>query len=293
MNRKAFTLAEMLGVITILAILGLLIFPVVDKSLKEGKEDLYNVQISNIEQSAKEWVSDNVFIAPESDGEWMLISLYQLKQSSKLDKNITNPVTKKLFPNDMAVKITKVSNDYKTELLRDTGSPVDLTKYSDYTPNLKLNGDEVIYLEYKNNSTEIYTDAGVTALSNEGESLQSSVTTATFDGEGNVILGISYGQPGIYNIYYDVEDHDITARVIRTIIVKPPVITVPATQTISKTQAASYNLISTVTVTDESTYTISTDRTTLPSVEGTYTITYTATDSYGNTSTARRTIIVE
>ena len=34
MSKKGFTLAEMLGVITILAILGLLIFPAVDKSIK-------------------------------------------------------------------------------------------------------------------------------------------------------------------------------------------------------------------------------------------------------------------
>ena len=84
MKNKGFTLAEMLGVITILAILGLLIFPVVENSLRDGKEDLKKVQLSNIESAAKAWVAENLFSAPEAEGESMLLTLYQLKQSGKI-----------------------------------------------------------------------------------------------------------------------------------------------------------------------------------------------------------------
>ena len=296
MNKKGFTLAEMLGVITILAILGLLIFPAVDKSIKEGKKDLYRVQVSNIEQAAKEWVSDNIFIAPSKDGESMILTIYQLKEAGKLDNNITNPSTKRLFPDDMEIKITKTSSDYKAELIESTGTSETLTEYSPLTPKLKLNGDTVVYIEYIKNSTQVYSDAGVTALSNNNTSLSSNVTTATKNSLGNVIGSISYGQIGTYYVYYDVRDAGISVRVVRTVIVRdsePPVISVPATTTVTRANAASYNLINTVTVTDQSTYTITTDRTSLPSVAGTYTITYTATDSFGNSSSARRTIKVQ
>ena len=300
MKNKGFTLAEMLGVITILAILGLLIFPVVDKSIKEGKNDLYNVQIGNIEQGAKDWVSDNIFTAPSTNGEKMKLTLYQLKEAGKVDKNITNPIDKFLFPNDMIIEITKDSNDYKVEVLTDTGVPTNLKKYSQYTPVLKLNGNEVVYLEYNSTSPQMYIDPFVTAKSSEGYSLDSEVTYEIFDSYGNVLSredGIRNNQIGVYYIYYDVEQSDNKARVIRTVIVKdtkPPVITLPSSTVITTSQASSFNLINGVIVSDESEVeNIRTDRNTLPSVAGVYTVTYTATDIYGNTSTARRTIKVQ
>ena len=300
MKNKGFTLAEMLGVITILAILGLLIFPIVDKSIKDGKKDLYNVQIGNIEQGAKDWVSDNIFIAPSTNGEKMKLTLYQLKQAGKVDKNITNPIDKFLFPNDMIIEITKEFSDYKVDLLTDTGVQTELKKYSPYTPTLKLNGNEVVYLEYSHTNPQTYNDPFVTATSSEGYSITSEVTYEIFDSYGNVMLreaGISSNQIGIYYIYYDVESHDIKARVIRTVIVKdtkPPVISLPSTTTITTSQTASYNLLTGVTASDESEVSeIRADRTSLPSVAGTYTVTYTATDTHGNASSARRTIIVE
>ena len=292
--KKGFTLAEMLGVIAILAILGLLVFPIVDKSIKEGKDEIYKVQISNIESGAIEWVADNIFKSPESDNEEMLLSLYQLKKSGKVDNEILNPVNKKLFPDDMIIKITKTKSDYKAKVLENSIGESNLTKYSELTPSLKLNGDELVYLEYVKNSSDTYTDSGVVALSSEGLTL--TPTTIIKDSLGNEVSSISYGLIGTYNIYYDLEDNDIKVRVIRTVIVKDskaPVITIPSTTRVSRSNAASYNLTNTVTVTDQSDYVLTLDRTNLPSVAGTYTITYTATDIYNNTSTARRTIIVE
>ena len=292
--KKGFTLAEMLGVIAILAILGLLVFPIVDKSIKEGKDEIYKVQISNIESGAIEWVADNIFKSPESADEEMLLSLYQLKKSGKVDNEILNPVNKKLFPDDMIIKITKTKSDYKAKVLENSIGESNLTKYSELTPSLKLNGDELVYLEYIKNSSDTYTDSGVVALSSEGLTL--SPTTIIKDSLGNEVSSISYGLVGTYNIYYDLEDNDIKVRVIRTVIVKDskaPVITVPNTTRVSRSNAASYDLTSTVTVTDQSDYVLTLDRTNLPSVAGTYTITYTATDIYNNISTARRTIIVE
>ena len=294
MKKKGFTLAEMLGVITILAVLGLLVFPAVEKSLKDGKEDLHRVQINNIENAALTWTSDNAFKSPDKPGETMLLTLYQLKQAGKIDNDIIDPVTKNLFPDDLTIKITATASDYKAEVVEDSGNPTNDKKYNPLTPDVKINGKEFVYLEYKKNSTQAYADPGVTALSSTGASI-SDITSAIKDENGNIVLNITYGRMGTYNIFYDVTSDNITVRVIRTVIVKDskgPVITLPSTTTVSRSNAASYNLISTITVTDESEYTVTPDRTNLPSVAGTYTITYTATDAYGNTSQARRTIIV-
>ena len=277
---------------------GLIVFPIVDKNIKEGKEDIYEVQVKNIESGAKQWATSNALNGFENNGDTVKLTLYQLKQAGMVDNNITDPKTKKLFPDDMIVTIKKTAGDYVATLDTNSGNPTALTKYSEATPTLKLNGDTIVYLEYKKNSTNTYNDPGVTAISYTGNPINSGITSAIKDSNDRIVLAISYGQIGTYTMYYDVTDSGITERIARTVIVRdsePPVITVPATTTrVSRSSAASYNLISSITVTDESGYDVVADRT-LPSTAGTYTITYTATDRSANrnVSTARRTIIVQ
>ena len=299
MNKKGFTLAEVLGVITILAILGLLVFPVIDKTIKDAKEDGYKIQVKSIETSAKNWITGNAFNMLDRTGEDMLVTLYQLKQEGAVDKNVQNPLNKKLFADDIIIRIVRTASDYEAVLQTNTGTNTYLEEYSQYTPTLKLNGSPVTYLEFEKNSTRTYAlsnDPGVTALSSTGANISSSVGSAILNSSGTEISSISYGQIGRYNIGYEVTSNDITVKVMRTVIVrdtKPPVITVPATTTVSSSSAASYDLYTGVTITDQSTFTKNKDRANLPSTPGKYTITYTATDSFGNTSTARRTITVQ
>ena len=164
-------------------------------------------------------------------------------------------------------------------------------------PAFKLNGKEVVYLEYIKNSTSVYLDPGVVAISSNGEAI-TNITSVIKDINDRVVLAISYGQEGIYHIYYDAEYNNQKVRIIRTVIVrdsKAPVITFPTTTTkVSRSNAASYNLTGDIVCSDESDCDVVVDRT-LPSTIGTYTITYTATDrsKRKNTSTFRRTIIVQ
>lgn len=58
-KKNGFTLIELMGVITILALLALIAIPVVEKNVKKGKEDAKKIQIKNIELAAQNWVSDN------------------------------------------------------------------------------------------------------------------------------------------------------------------------------------------------------------------------------------------
>lgn len=296
MNKKAFTLAEMLGVISILAILGLIVFPVVDKALKDGKDELYKVQVSNIEQGAIQWASDNIFIAPVDNDEYMYLTLYQLKQAGKVDKNVKDPRDKKVFSDDLLVKITKSSSNYKAELLVDS-APLSLDdEYNSNRPAIDLKGDELVYFEYKA-SGQTYIDEGVVAsyIDETGNEVTPVITSVIKDNMDNVVLSITADKVGEYMVYYDATVNDIRSRVVRTVIVKDtmaPTITVPSGTRVSRSNAASYNLINTVSVSDESNYTIISDRQNLPSVAGNYTITYTATDEYGNESIARRQIEV-
>ena len=117
LTKAGFTLAELLGIIIILAVIALISITSITNIMKENKEDLYNIQIDNIIVGAKTWASSHVFELPENDGESITLTLEQLKQAGFVEDDIINPKTNELFSNDLQVKITKVDNNYKYEVI--------------------------------------------------------------------------------------------------------------------------------------------------------------------------------
>ena len=59
MNKKGFTLVELLAVIVILSLLAIITSTVIFKLIKTSREDLYNDQIKLIEKAAEKWTVDN------------------------------------------------------------------------------------------------------------------------------------------------------------------------------------------------------------------------------------------
>lgn len=117
MRNKGFTLAELLGVVIILGVIATIATISISNSMKNSKEELYNVQINNIISGAKTWASENVFDLPANDGESITLTLAQLKQAGFVEADITNPKTNELFSDGLQVKITKVDNNYKYEVI--------------------------------------------------------------------------------------------------------------------------------------------------------------------------------
>ena len=60
MNKKGFTLVELLGVITVLAIIGVITMPIVNKTIKDSKEKSYKAQIKEIEKAAEDYTAENM-----------------------------------------------------------------------------------------------------------------------------------------------------------------------------------------------------------------------------------------
>ena len=112
--KKGFTLAELLGVLVILGAILLIAIPVVDQAIKSGKEDLYQEQIEIIKNSLQLWMSNN---QKPDVGEKIVLSLSQLKEAGAVELDITNPKTNELFSDGLQVKITKVDNNYKYEII--------------------------------------------------------------------------------------------------------------------------------------------------------------------------------
>lgn len=92
-NSKGFTLAEMLGVIALLAIIALITVPFVNKYIKNSREKAYNVEMATLKKAAQEW-----FTKYSSSVEWdeydtYALNIDTLKQSEFLpDDPIYNPV---------------------------------------------------------------------------------------------------------------------------------------------------------------------------------------------------------
>lgn len=102
MKKNAFTFIEVLGVITILAIISTLIIIVVDKNLKDSKKTLSEIQIENIKSAASMWRTDNIEQVPD-DG-YYTITLGQLIDLGYIDE-LVDPKNNNTFNRNLIIKI--------------------------------------------------------------------------------------------------------------------------------------------------------------------------------------------
>lgn len=115
--KKGFTLIELLGVIAILGILATIAIPVVNYSISQNQDKLYNSQINQIIKGAEDYYATHLTELPQNDGDKKIKTITELQNAGNLELNIKNPKTNKTFKeetNDKAsVIITKKNNNYK------------------------------------------------------------------------------------------------------------------------------------------------------------------------------------
>ena len=116
MKKNGFTLIEILGVITLLALLSIIVLMVVDNSLKSSKETLSEAQLDNIKSAASMWRTDNIDMVPD-DGYYSL-TLGQLIDLGYIGE-VINPNTKRSFSRNLIVKVNV------NEVLIDEESSID------------------------------------------------------------------------------------------------------------------------------------------------------------------------
>ena len=161
--KKGFTLVELLAVLVVLGLIGLLVFPAIEKTIKGVRGDLYQAQKSAMIDGIKNWVADNPRSLPEENGETIYVSLGQLKIGSYVDMNISNPQTDKLFDNATKVIIKRENNKYKYDVLLDDESLVEESKADNITyPSVEFAGNMVVYLQVG----EPFIDEGITINGN-------------------------------------------------------------------------------------------------------------------------------
>ena len=121
MKNKGFTLAELLGVMVILALIGVITIPSVTSSLKKYRSELCESQLKEIVGAARSWASDNILKLPTGEGQTYTVSLKTLSDYGYIDAKIENPVTKDDFDlDDTTVTITRTGKKYTYTMDQDT-----------------------------------------------------------------------------------------------------------------------------------------------------------------------------
>ncbi|MDO4975248.1 MAG: prepilin-type N-terminal cleavage/methylation domain-containing protein [Alphaproteobacteria bacterium] len=103
---KAFTLAELMGVIVILGIIAAVVTFAVDQNIKKGKVTTCLAQEKSIIEAAKTWSIDN----PTGTS----VSIETLKSGGYLDDDLKNPMTGVGYKNgtNVAITITQNANEH-------------------------------------------------------------------------------------------------------------------------------------------------------------------------------------
>ena len=152
MKKNAFTLIELLGVLLLLAIIALITFPIIDKTLTSAKEEAYNRQKDNIIEAARMYVTEN----GNYDTNQKQLSFQTLINAGYLkDGDILDPRdSSKKMPGCILYNWSNSSNQYIYEYSEECNSQTyavgDLLKVQvsdSETQNiyvLEVNGDEIV-----------------------------------------------------------------------------------------------------------------------------------------------------
>lgn len=125
--KKGFTLAELIGVLVILALIGMIAIPSVTKTIKNNKSNICIIQFNNIIEEAKGWASNNIDKLPTTNGAYSnidecisngyctTVTFNDLVKYGYTEDNLIDPITKEKFSDSWYVKIEKINNklDYK------------------------------------------------------------------------------------------------------------------------------------------------------------------------------------
>ncbi len=115
MNRKGFTLIEIMAVIIILSVIALVAFPAIESNIRYSREETYKVQLKQICKGGKDWGLNNIK-SLNDDETPTVVSLGTLQKEGYVEYDIKNPLTGEYFEESVMVNIFRHNNDYVCEV---------------------------------------------------------------------------------------------------------------------------------------------------------------------------------
>lgn len=94
MNKKGFTLVELIAVIILISLIATIAIVPISKILKDSKDDMYEAQIGQIVLAAQNWVSDHPMELPpyiEAEDNKVDLTIDFLIEQEYLEDDVINP----------------------------------------------------------------------------------------------------------------------------------------------------------------------------------------------------------
>lgn len=296
MKKNAFTLVELLCVIVIISVLAIITIPLITNNLKSNKNSIYDSTVNKILSATTDWALKNTDNLPE-EGEEVKITLGLLQSDGLISTDLKNPKTDALFPADMTITIKYAKSSKDNEKL----------KYSKYDGNylfqvnvdtgteIKDIKDEYTIIELASSIEEV---DEVVYKDKEGNVLSLKEVSIQIVSNGLNVAEIDTSKVGIYYVYYTYKDtKESFVRVFNVADTALPEITFP-TDDIVSANVSSFDLYENVSCTDnsgkcdlkiiegeEEFYNALSSKT-----EGLYVVSYSGSDSSGNTVVKKRVI---
>ena len=111
--KKGFTLVELLAVIVILSVISMLVFPNVIKIINQSKENLYQSQLRDIENVAKNFSIEHPELLDANRINATYVTLDALKQSGYLEVDkINNPKNGQEMNGCIKIQYNESNNQY-------------------------------------------------------------------------------------------------------------------------------------------------------------------------------------
>lgn len=112
--KNGFTLVEVIGVVVILAIIGLLVMPSVIDMIKNTEEKNYEVFLKDMEIAAEGYIETSDFITFKNPGDEIEIPISVLISDGFVNENTENPKTKEKINIGDKIKIVLEENYTRT-----------------------------------------------------------------------------------------------------------------------------------------------------------------------------------
>jgi prepilin-type N-terminal cleavage/methylation domain-containing protein len=302
-NKKAFTLIELMAVVIILGIVSTITVVAINYTIQTSKQRLYIEQIERLTSSVRKWAVDNTEQLPTSEGGVVFFSVSRLKDEGIVDTEVVmDPRTSTELDGCVTIKYEPSFQeyDYKYE-------DMDCSLVEDaYLPVITVTGGDAQTAEVNS----YYELPIATSVDYSGRSV--TVEGPIIKKDGNIVTNLDLGLVNdVYELIYESIDPKLNLTATKTITLTvvdtvAPVITV-SSSTINHEAGDPFTPPSVI-VSDNSCGETGIDTsvnnciTTLtpsinsggfsPIIPNTYPIYYTATDSSGNIRVAVVNVIV-
>ena len=197
--KRGFTLIELLGIIVVLGIIATIVTPVIQSTLAQNQESVYNTLVKQIEGNAKDYLEYNTDKLPQNEGDSVIVKLGEMKEAGFIQISIKNPKTDNIISNESYVTVTKKGNNYTFET-----TIHDLTDADEV-----VSGAPTIILAGSSNET-------IASGSNYNLEKKDNVSRQIIF-NGKEVSSIDTSVKGVYEVYYSKLENGKLGITIKTV----------------------------------------------------------------------------